>query len=130
VKRGETGETINKKDEITIRGVRQGKWATYITVNSFKYASSAVGHFLWKRGTFNVCLGTNNTERSGTIIEMEAVNHRAETFNAYMSHQAVRKSDWGGSVSVASCATGEGLSAINKGGGMTVTSRRYMLSWI
>ena len=36
VKGSETGEAIDKKDEITIRGVRRGKWAANITMSLFK----------------------------------------------------------------------------------------------
>jgi hypothetical protein len=86
VKRSKTGETINEKDEITIRAIRRGKGAANVTMDSFKQASSAVRRFSWKRGTFNVCSGTDGTQRPGTVVEMEAVNRRAETFNAYVSH--------------------------------------------
>ena len=62
-------------------------------MNLLEYTSSTVGCLLWEGGTFNVCLGTYGTERSGTVVEMKAVNRSAETFNAYMSHQAVQKSE-------------------------------------
>ena len=77
---------------------------------------------------FYVCLGTNGAQRSGTIIEMKAINCSMKTFNAYMSHQAVRQSDCRKLTSVASNATAGGGSKIDEGGGTTVTSSRYMPS--
>lgn len=45
--------------------------------------------FLGKRSVLNVGLSTDHTGREFRVVEGEAIDCTFETFNAYMSHEAM-----------------------------------------
>ena len=45
-----------------------------------------------ERCTFYVCSGTNGARFAHGVITADAVDGTVETFNTYMSHEAVQKS--------------------------------------
>jgi hypothetical protein len=93
IKRGKARKTVNEKDEVTVRTKTRGKRAADVRMNTFEQSCGPMRSFVGERGTFDVCLGTNGTGRMGTVIKVKSVNGSAQTFNAYVSHQAVGKPD-------------------------------------
>ena len=93
IERDVTGIAINKENKITIRRKGRGEGTANVTVNSFEEAIGRMRGFRWERGVLNVSLSTNTTGRfRHGVIELQSVDGVLETFNAYVSHQAVKKS--------------------------------------
>jgi hypothetical protein len=93
IKRGKARKAVNKKDKVTVRTKTRGKRAADVRMNTLEQSCGPMRSFVGKWGTFDVCLGTNSTGRLGTVVKVKSVNGSTQTFNAYVSHQAVGKPD-------------------------------------